>query len=195
MDGDGAGEITQLLKRLSAGDAAAASALYPQVYDELRKLARSHLRSRDTSQTLQPTALVHETYLRLSAQADPGSFANRKAFYALCAKAMRSIIVDHARSRGAKKRGAGQQRVELESLRLAADGPTLEVVALDEALERLAAKQPDHARVVELRFFGGLTAEEAAQVMDVSLATVERHWRLARAWLFRELSGTPPTGD
>ena len=189
MAGPEGDDITQLLHRLTAGDQAAASTLYPRVYDELRSLARSHLRSQSPGQTLQPTALVHETYMRLAAQQAPGDFANRKAFYALCAKAMRSILVDHARARAAQKRGAGQQRVELDALGLSAEGPSLDLVALDAALRKLAERQPDHARVIELRFFGGLTAEEAAEVMEVSLASVERYWRLARAWLFRELGG------
>lgn len=187
------GEITQLLQRLSQGDAGASELLYPRVYDELRKLARSHLGHGRDPITLQATALVNETWLKLAARPEPGDFANRRAFYALCAKAMRSILVDHARARGAKKRGAGERVVDVGSFEPSVAGPSLDVVALDEALSRLAVEQPVHARVVELRFFGGLAVEEVAQVLELSLSTVERYWRLARAWLFRELS-VPPDG-
>lgn len=186
------GDITLLLKRLESGDGAAAEELYPQVYGELHQIARAFMKSQSSGHTLQPTALVNEAYLKLATAGGAQSFASRKSFYALGAKAMRSVLVDHARTRNAQKRGGGAERVELERLSLMTDGPTLDVVALDDALTRLQGLQPEQARLVELRFFGGLTAEEAAQTMELPLAKVERMWRGARAWLFRELSGGAP---
>ncbi len=164
--------------------------LLPIVYDELRRLAAAYLRREKPGQTLQPTALVHEAYLRLLKDR-PNRWQNRAHFCAIAAHSMRQILIDRARARGARKRGGAQPRVTLDE-GLVADHPTsIDLVALDEALTRLEAFDPDAARLVELRFFGGLTIEETAQAMNISPATVKRHWAVARAWLARELEGEP----
>jgi len=162
------------------------AALADQVYAELKRLAAAYLRRETPGQTLQATALVHEAYLRL-ADATP-VWQDRNHFVAIAARSMRQILVDRARARGAAKRWAGLDRVSLhESLHAAADVDDM-LPALDEALTRLEQIDPEQARIVELRFFGGLTVEEAAAALDMSPATLKRRWALARAWLFRELS-------
>ena len=167
-----------------------ADKLMPQVYGELRRLAASYLRHERPGQTLQPTALVHEAYLRLAGDAK-APWQNRTHFLAIAALSMRQILVEKARRRNAAKRGSGAQKVTLDEARLplSAEARGLDVLELDRALDRLAALDPHQAKVVELRYFGGLTVEEAAEALDISPATVKRHWTLARAWLRRELEG------
>jgi RNA polymerase sigma factor (TIGR02999 family) len=166
--------------------------LMPLVYQELRRLAAAYLRRERPGQTLQPTALVHEAYLRLMKDR-PDRWQNRAHFCAIAAHSMRQILIERARARGAKKRGGAQPRVTLDEGLVAGGERSFDLVALDEALERLAAIDPEQARLVELRFFGGLTVEETANAMDISPATVKRHWAVARAWLARELEGNSPT--
>ncbi len=165
----------------------AVNALLPLVYDELRRLAAAYLRRERPGQTIQATALVHEAYLRLLKD-KPDRWQNRAHFCAIAAHSMRQILIERARARGALKRGGVQARVTLDEGLLAADSPHIDLLALDEALQRLEAIDPEQARLVELRFFGGLTIEEAAEAMNISAATVKRHWTIARAWLARELS-------
>jgi RNA polymerase sigma-70 factor (ECF subfamily) len=167
-------------------------ALLPIVYEELRRLAAAYLRRERPGQTLQPTALVHEAYLRLMMDR-PDRWQNRAHFCAIAAHSMRQILIERARARGAQKRGGAQPRVTFdEGLIAAAVGhsPSIDLVALDDALARLEAIDAEQARLVELRFFGGLTIEETAEAMNISPATVKRHWAVARAWLARELAGT-----
>lgn len=182
------GEISSLLDRARAGEAPAVELLVPIVYAELRRVAARYLRRERPGQTLQATALVHEAYLRLLKD-QRLSFENRAHFLGIAARSMRQILVEHARSRDAAKRGGERRRITLDES-LAAEAPReVELIALDRALERLQALDPGHAQIVELKFFGGLTNEETAEVMGVSSATVKRGWNVARAWLFRELSG------
>jgi RNA polymerase sigma-70 factor (ECF subfamily) len=164
-------------------------ALLPIVYEELRRLAAAYLRRERPGQTLQPTALVHEAYLRLMKDR-PDRWRNRAHFCAIAAHSMRQILIERARARGAQKRGGAQPRVTLnEAVVGGGDAPSVDLVALDAALQRLEALDPEQARLVELRFFGGLTIEETAEAMNISPATVKRHWTVARAWLARELQG------
>jgi RNA polymerase sigma factor (TIGR02999 family) len=177
-----------LLARAGAGDASATDELLPLVYSELRELAARHLRSERSDHTLQPTALVHEAYMRL---VGPGevTWESRSHFFGAAAQAIRRILTDHARARDSLKRGGGRGGEPLPEVP-SVDRPTDDVdyVALDAALERLAAIDPQKVRVVELRFFAGLTADETALSLGVSASTVARDWRFARAWLQRELS-------
>jgi RNA polymerase sigma factor (TIGR02999 family) len=162
--------------------------LLPIVYQELRRLAASYLRRERPGQTLQPTALVHEAYLRLMKDR-PERWQNRAHFCAIAAHSMRQILIERARARGAQKRGGAQPMVTLDEALVAGASPSVDLVALDEALGRLEQIDPEQARLVELRFFGGLTVEETADAMDISPATVKRHWTIAKAWLARELGG------
>jgi RNA polymerase sigma-70 factor (ECF subfamily) len=180
-------EITQLLARWSDGDATALDRLMPLVYDELHKLARASLRRDRLNRSMQPTALVHEAYLRLVAQGE-ASWASRVQFFGMAAKLMRNILVDYARQHLAAKRGGQQYRVSFAEAERIGTKPDVDLIALDDALKELSTTNPEHSRVVELRFFGGLTIEETAEVLDLSHATVEREWNFARAWLRRELS-------
>jgi len=160
--------------------------LMPLVYDELRRIAAGYIRRERPGQTLQATALVNEAYVRLAAErARP--FANRTHFLAIAALSMRQILVQRARARKAAKRGGAPKRVTLEEGLVATEGPSVDVLALDEALTRLAARDPEQARIVELRYFGGLTIEETAGAVGVSPATVKRQWTMARAWLKRAI--------
>lgn len=186
--------VTLLIDALSQGDERALEALLPMIYDELRAIAEQHLRSERADHTLQPTALVHEAYLKLVDQRSV-KWQNRAHFYAVAAMAMRRILVNHAKSRKRLKRGGGRGRVPLDDVIDAASGPTtgidaheVDLEALDEALLKLAEFDDRKARVVELRYFGGLGVEEAAEVLGIAPATVKRDWNLARAWLRRELS-------
>jgi RNA polymerase sigma factor (TIGR02999 family) len=179
-------EITAVLERVSDGDPTAVDDLMPLVYDELRRLAESHLARERADHTLQATALVHEAYLKLVDQTRV-QWRGRAHFFAVAAQAIRRILIDHARGRRRLKRGGGQARLSLdEALTIGHDAET-DLIALDDALEQFAAEHPDKAKVVELRFFGGLSNDDAAMVLDVSSRTVERHWRFARAWLYRAL--------
>jgi len=169
------------------------SDLMPLVYDELRRIAARYISRERPGQTLQATALVNEAFVRLAAER-PREFQNRTHFLAIAALSMRQILVQRARARHAAKRGGAPQRITLDDSHLAADkGPgDIDVLALDEALTRLAALDPEQARIVELRYFGGLTVEETAEAMGSSPATVKRHWAMARAWLKRALEGDVP---
>lgn len=164
-----------------------AEMLLPLVYEELRKLARSRMARERRGQTLQPTALVHEAYLRLLGDQET-LWANRAHFFAAAAEAMRRILIERARRAGRRKRGGEWQRVELEDGLLPGVAPATDILALDEALSRLAGHDPAMARVVELRFFAGLTVEEVALALDVSARTVKRRWTAGRVWLHRELT-------
>ena len=185
MEGE---SVTRLLYELDAGDRAALDRLVPLVFDELRRLANSYLRRERADHTLQPTALVNEAYLRLVNQQDVRC-QSRAHFFGIAANLMRQILVDHARQRAADKRGgADLERLSLTQAERVFNREDVDVLALDEALERLNEFDPQQARIVELKFFAGLTIEETAEVLSVSHATVERDWKLARAWLKRALS-------
>jgi RNA polymerase sigma-70 factor (ECF subfamily) len=186
--GDSPSAVTVLLKRWSAGDLDALDVLLPAVQDELRRLARSYMRREREGHTLEPTALVNEAYLRLVDQRDV-RWANRGHFFAIAAQAMRRVLVDHARGHVAAKRGGGAERVTLSGV--AADRPEqveVDVLWLNEALERLARLDERQARVVELRYFAGMSVEEVADVLDISTATVKREWSTARLWLAHALT-------
>ncbi len=179
-------EVTRILTAIEQGDATAADRLLPLVYDELRRLAAQKLAGEAPGNTLQPTALVHEAYLRLVG-VDAAHWAGSGHFFAAAAQAMRRLLIDSARRKQADKRGGGRQRQPLEGL--AAPEPDEELLALDEALQQLAAKDPQKARLVELRYFAGLTGEQAAQVLGISPTTADRHWAYARAWLQTAVRG------
>lgn len=179
-------EITQLLQQWSAGDAAVLDRLLPLVYDELRQLARSNMRRQALNHTLQPTALVHEAWLRFN-RPQAGEWQNRVQFYALAARVMRHVLIDHVRQQAAEKRGGAQEMLSLRHAEQQGQELEFELLALHEALQRLASLNAQHAQIVELRFFGGLTIDETAEVLGISHATVERGWHAARAWLYAEL--------
>jgi RNA polymerase sigma factor (TIGR02999 family) len=181
-------DITQLLLAWGAGDAAALDELMPIVYAELRKLARSYMRNQRAGHTLQTTALVNEAYLRLI-DSSRVKWQNRTHFFAISAQLMRRVLVDFARQRGSRKRGGEVHKVELdEALAVAADdGQKTDLVALDEALKALAEMSPRQSQTVELRYFGGLSEEEIAEHLGVSVRTVRRDWSVARAWLFKRM--------
>jgi RNA polymerase sigma factor (TIGR02999 family) len=180
--------VTDLLQAWAAGSPTALDELLPLVYDDLRRQARRHMRTQPPGHTLQTTALVHEAYLRLVGHATV-EWKGRAHFFGVAAKAMRSILVDHARARGAAKRGWAARAITLDDAHgAAAPEPGVDVLALHEALERLAEQDVRKSKLVELRYFGGLGIDEAAAVLDISPATVKREWATARAWLRRELS-------
>lgn len=183
-------DVTTLLARWSSGDADALEQLTPIVYDELKRIARRHLARERRDHTLQSTALVHEAYMRLIGGA-AGEYHNRQHFFAVAAQVIRRVLVDHARAVNAAKRGGGAQKIFLEDQPEASTQPedVAEVLALHEALDRLASFDEQQARIVELRYFAGLSIEETAEVVGVSPATVKRDWVMARAWLARELKG------
>jgi RNA polymerase sigma factor (TIGR02999 family) len=182
-----------LLADASTGDQRALSALFTMVYDELRQVAASALRRERPEHTLQPTALVHETFLRLADDSRVW-WENRNHFLAIASKVMRRILVEHARGRNAQKRGSGEVRWSLDDIDLPIPAPAgdVDLVVLDDALARLALLDARQARIVELRFFGGLTVEETATVINASPRTVKRDWQLARAWLKREMARISP---
>ena len=179
-------DVTGLLQAWVGGDAAALDRLVPIVYDELHRQAQRYLRRENPGHTLQTTALVHEAYLRLVDQRE-ARWQNRAQFFGVAAQVMRRILVDHARRHQAAKRGGSAVPVPLEEGEVAARGSDVDLVALDDALTRLAAVDPQQARVVELRYFTGLGIEETAEALGISPATVKREWAMARAWLKREL--------
>jgi RNA polymerase sigma factor (TIGR02999 family) len=184
-------DVTKLLEAAASGDPRAAGELLPLVYDELRKLATARLAEEKPGQTLQATALVHEAYIRLVGGDVPRDWNGRTHFFAAAAEAMRHVLVDNARRKLRAKRGGGRQRVELDdAVPAPADTPD-HLLALDEALTRLAAQDPEAAGLVNLRYFGGLSIEEAADVLGISRASAYRHWTFARAWLLQELSDGP----
>lgn len=180
-------EATRVLAELREGDASAAERLLPLVYDQLRAVAGSYFRRQSADHTLQPTALVHEAFVRLIDQAD-AAWTDRAHFFAVAATAMRQILTDHARRRRSLKRGGDRARLTLDAAVEPVTHREIDLIALDEALTRLAALDERKHRVVELRYFGGLTVEEVARVINVSKTTVENEWRAARAWLNVELS-------
>ncbi|MBL8207036.1 MAG: sigma-70 family RNA polymerase sigma factor [Blastocatellia bacterium] len=182
-------DVTQLLQAWGEGNQAALERLLPLVYDELRRLARSYLRRQSANHSLQPTALVHEAYLRM-VDREPFTFTNRAQFFGLAAQVIRGILVDHARTNLAEKRGGAFQKVELDDALGVSQGKDVDLIALDDALQGLAAFDPHRSRVVELRYFGGLTIEETAEFLKCSPATIKRDWSIARAWLFNEMSKT-----
>ena len=182
-------EVTRILSDLALGDAHAAGQLLPLVYDELRKLAAARMAEEAPGNTLNATALVHEAYLRLVGPADAGRWDNRGHFFAAAAEAMRRILVDRARRKAAARHGGGLARLELEP-DLAAREPREDLLALDEALDRLAAEDPLKADLVKLRYFVGLTLPEAAAALGLSERTAGRHWAYARAWLRRAVEGS-----
>jgi RNA polymerase sigma-70 factor, ECF subfamily len=181
------GETTKLLNALSANDRSAAKPLFALVYDELHALARAYFRRQHRSHTLQPTALVNEAFLRLVDQTCV-EWNSRAHFLAVAAQAMRQILIDHARGRIRTKRGGRLCRVAMDEAATPLTDSNLELLSLDEALQKLAALDERQSRIVELRFFGGMTVDEVAHVLGVSKSTVESEWRMARAWLHRELS-------
>ncbi len=180
-------EITRILKDWSAGDANAAAKLMPLVYEELRGLARAYLSRERGDHTLQPTALVHEAYLKLGGTS-AADWKDRAHFYGVAARLMRQILVDHARAHNAAKRGGLETKLTLDEARELPGGKTVEVLALDSALENFEKTYPRKSQVVELKFFGGLDAKEIAEVLQVSEKTVLRDWNFAKLWLCRELS-------
>jgi RNA polymerase sigma factor (TIGR02999 family) len=187
MTTSGSQQITQMLLAWSNGDQAALEALMPLVYNELRKVAARHLRGQRPGHTLQTTALVNEAYLRLI-DASQVRWQNRAHFFAVSAQLMRRILVDFARSRNYQKRGGGAERVSLDEAMAVAPERGADLLALDEALARLQALNPRQAQVVELRYFGGLSEEETAEALKISVRTVRRDWNFARVWLYRELT-------
>lgn len=179
-------EVTELLISWSNGDEQAPAGLMPLVYDELRRLARGYLQRERPDHTLQATGLVHEAYLRLVDQRT-ATWQNRAHFLAVAAQVMRHILVDHARRHGREKRGGSFAKVDFDEALAASSARSLDFVAVDDALRDLAELNPQHSRIVELRFFGGMKVEEVAEVLDVSTRTVEREWRMAAAWLRRQI--------
>jgi len=180
-------EVTQLLAELNTGDRSAVERLMPLVYGELRRIAAGYFARERGDHTLQPTAVVHEAFLRLVDQ--QVEWQNRAHFLSVAATMMRRVLLDYAKAKQADRRGGGAHKVELEEFMAVTEDRLADVLAIDEALERLGALDKDQARVVELRFFGGLSVEESAEAMHLSPATVKRHWNSARAWLHRELTG------
>jgi RNA polymerase sigma factor (TIGR02999 family) len=191
-------QVTQILSAIEEGDPGAAERLLPLVYDELRKLAAQRLARENPGQTLQATDLVHDAYVRLVGQPSKDAaqeWGGRGHFFAAAAEAMRRILVENARRKGRKKHGGGLPRLGIDLADLASPMPDQDVLALDEAMTRLAAEDPVRARLVELRFYAGLTNEEAARILGISGVTAKRYWRHARAWLHREIGkGDDPGG-
>jgi RNA polymerase sigma factor (TIGR02999 family) len=186
MTSETQGQITQLLVRWAEGDRAALDALTPVVYSELRKIAEGYLRRERDGHTLQPTALVNEAWMRLAKPAQL-SFANRKQFFGLAAQVMRQVLVDYARGASAEKRGGGEASLPLTGLEIGASTDLDQFLALDQAIDRLAAFSPRQARIIELRYFAGLKLEEMADLLGVSPATISREQTSAEAWLCRTL--------
>jgi RNA polymerase sigma factor (TIGR02999 family) len=182
-------EVTQVLDAINQGDPSAAAQLLPLIYAELRRLAAAYLAREGPGHTLQPTALVHEAYLRLVGTADERRWNDRAHFFRTAAQAMRRILVDSARRKQSLKHGGAAQKLELEEYDVPVAPPPEELLALDEALTRLAAHDAEAARVVDLHFFAGFSIEEVAEVLGVSRASAYRHWAYARAWLHAELGG------
>ena len=179
-------DITRILEAAGKGDGKAAEELLPLVYGELRRLAAHKMANETANHTLQPTALVHEAWLKLVAAPDR-QFKNREHFFAAAAEAMRRILIDNARRKLALRRGAGRERVELEAVELPVEVQADELLALNEALDKLATRDKQKAELVKLRFFVGLTTEEAAEILGISVPTAKRYWAFSRAWLYTEI--------
>jgi RNA polymerase sigma factor (TIGR02999 family) len=186
-------EITQVLERIEKGEPSAAEALLPLVYEELRALAARKMALERPDQTLQPTALVHEAYLRLVDVEQRQRWDGRGHFFAAAAEAMRRILVERARRKKAIKHGGGRHRIDADTVALVALENDDDLVAIDEALDRLAALDPAKAELVKLRYFAGLTIEECAETLGISCATAKRYWAYSRAWLFEQVSGAAPS--
>ena len=185
--------VTQILLQMERGDPSAAEQLLPLVYNELRQLAAARLAHEQPGQTLQATALVHEAYLRLLGPAGAEQpWNSRRHFFAAAAEAMRRILVESARRKARIRHGGERQRVDLDSACAVSEPPSLDLLALDEALSKLAANEPAKAELVKLRFFAGLTMPEAAAALGISLATAERYWTFARSWLYAEMADNRP---
>ena len=185
-------DVTEILSAIEQGDPSAAEELLPLVYGELRRLAAAKLANEKPGQTLQATALVHEAYLRLVGAEHTGDWDSRGHFFAAAAEAMRRILVEQARAKLRLKRGGGNQRLGLSEVDISFDEPTLDVLAVDEALSKLSEQRPEISELVKLRYFAGLTVKEAAATLGISSSTADRHWTYARAWLYREIA---PEGD
>jgi RNA polymerase sigma factor (TIGR02999 family) len=183
-------EITQVLQAVRRGNSVASEELLPLVYDELRQLAAARMAQEATGQTLQATALVHEAWLRMVGDGDR-TWQNRAHFFGAAAEAMRRILVENARRKSRLKRGGGQIRLDIDGLDLAAAAPDEKVLLMDAALEQLQAQDPEKARIVVLKFFGGLTNQEVAENLGVTERTVERQWAYAKAWLFQKIRTEP----
>ena len=183
-------EITQVLQAIEHGDSQAAGELLPLVYEELRKLAAARMANEAAGHTLQPTALVHEAWLRLAGNDANVQFANRAHFFAAAAEAMRRILIERARRKAAGKRGGDWQRVDLDKVEIAVEADDDTLLLVNEVLEKLAQEDANAAEMAKLRFFGGLTLEEAAQVLGVTKRTADRYWAFARVWLFDEMRQT-----
>ena len=181
-------DVTRLLEAAGGGDRQALERLYEQVYGELREMANSGMRRERNGHTLQPTALVNEAFIRLSPAA--GAWQNRRHFFGAAAQAMRRILVDHARQKHAEKRGDGLERVTLSDLEIGAPETDLDVLAVNDALDRLALEDPRLAEMVNLRFFAGMSIADTAQALDMSPATVKRDWVFARAWLYEQIENS-----
>jgi len=179
-------DVTQMLKAMSAGDETAPEILLQLVYDELRRLAHGYMKNERSGHTLQATALVHEAYIQLVDWKNV-SWQNRAHFFAAAAQMMRKILVDHARERNAQKRGGGQRTIALDDAVSFPDQSNVDLMSLDAALVELESFDPQQAKIVEMRFFGGLTIEETAHAMDISDSTVKRDWQIAKAWLFNRM--------
>jgi RNA polymerase sigma factor (TIGR02999 family) len=184
------GDVTRILEGAQQGERTAAEQLLPLIYDELRKLAAARMANESAGHTLQPTALVHEAWLRLAGKDADVQFANRAHFFAAAAEAMRRILIERARRKGAEKRGGDWQRIDLDKVDVAVDADDDTLLLVNEALEKLAQEDANAAEVAKLRFFGGLTLEEAAQVLGVTKRTADRYWAFARVWLFDEMRRT-----
>ena|SRR5438034_2424916 len=187
-------DVTQILEAIEQGNARAAEELLPLVYDELRKLAASRIAQEAAGQTLQPTALVHEAWLRLVSNENQ-RWQNRAHFFAAAAEAMRRILIDNARRKRAQRRGGGQAHVAIQDVEVASAAKDDELLAVHDALAKLAREDKQMAELVKLRFFIGLTNKESAEILGVSEPTIERWWAFARAWLYREIRSTPQAGQ
>jgi RNA polymerase sigma factor (TIGR02999 family) len=185
------GDVTRILEAVQQGDPNAADKLLPLVYEELRRLAAHKMANQAPGHTLQPTALVHEAWLRLIGNQE-AQFVGRAHFFAAAAEAMRHILIDSARRKRAMRHGGGQVRVDIQNLEIAAPADDDELLAIHEVLDKLATEEPQKAELTKLRYFVGMTFEEAAEVLGISVATAKRHWAYARAWLYEEIRANNP---